>query len=33
MSAVDPVAALLQQLDRPAAPRPEFAQALLARLL
>ena len=33
MSAVDPVTALLQRLDLPVTPRPEFAQALFSRLL
>lgn len=33
MSAIDPIAAILGDLDRPVAPRPEFAGALLPRLL
>jgi hypothetical protein len=33
MSAVDPIAAVLSRLDRPARPRPEFAESLRARLL
>ncbi len=33
MSAVDPIAAMLADLDRPAATRPAFADALLERLL
>ena len=33
MSAVDPIAAVLSRLDRPAQPRAEFADSLRARLL
>jgi hypothetical protein len=33
MSAVDPIAVLLRGLDQPVAPRPEFAESLLERLL
>jgi len=33
MSASDPVAVILGGLDRPVQPRPEFAEALLSRLL
>ena len=33
MSTVDPIATLLADLDRPVAPREEFASALLSRLL
>ena len=33
MSTIDPAAALLAGIDRPVAPRPEFAETLLSRLL
>lgn len=33
MSSVDPVAVILGSLDRPVQPRPEFAEALLSRLV